>query len=651
MRRFLFVLLTVISITAYSESFYQINLRQYISNRNTIQYPNMDIYLMSRKDSLYSVTFYTTLYKFQPSFLYLKLDSLLRYRQNLSITFGDSRRQNMRYSIRGTEANYAFGPGGISVLAGKDRDLHYAFLPTFQHNRYFASLSTFATFTRKDTTSIYFVARSDDNYYSPHTEKYYTGIKHHSVLGSNLFTNLSLEEAFLSDGTKYKNLFSGSYSGFFNINRLLFGVRGNYVPEAFVDQSNLYYQRGRFQNYISFNTRITDQLSLGLTHQYVRYMPSDSLSFIKAGIRISTRIPVLPAISAAFDYSAYTVDRTGMKDWQFNIDAYKTISRYLASVTYSELHSAAYYRRHLTADLTYTFQNRTRAGLKFDYSGSNYASTIRSSAFIRWSPVPVWQLEHGLDFGFRNSGSFISNYLYSTVRTDNMSFNTHFTMIYDNVFYVQATASLSLYNELKSISTGMLTGYVFYDRNKNGVKDASDVPVAGITVMLDDSTSARTNKDGYYSFSFLSPKKYDVMLEKSKLPAYFDERKPYTANVANFRISKVDIPLVRMGSSSGYVFNDYNQNGIKEDGEEGIPYVIVKVKGSSNYTYTDRNGFYTISNLPVGNYIIEIPQLPQDYEFSIPNLINYITVDESKSDFTVDFGIIKKSKPVKKKVF
>lgn len=651
MRRFLSILLLVAAISAHSQSFYQLNLRQYLNNHSNIKYPNIDLYLTSRKDSLYSVTFYSTFYDFQPSFFYLQLDSLLRYRHNLTLGAGDTRKPNYRYSIRGLNGEYGYGPAGFAILIGKDRDLYYTKMPTFEHNRYFADLRTFATFTQKDTTSLYYVTRSDDSEYSPYTLKHYAGIMHRTLLGSNLNIRLNLEEAFLSNGSTYTNMLTGGYSGYFNIRRLLFSLRGQYVPEGYNEQSNLYYVRGRFQNAVSFNTRITDELSLGLNHQYVLYLPSDSLSFIKAGIRASTRIPYMPVISASFDYSSYVEDRTGIKDWQYSIDAYKTIDRFLVNVTFSDLHAENYFRKHFNTDLSYTFENRTRMGIKFDYSGTNYASTMRSSAFVRWSPVRNWQLEHGIDFGLRNSSSFISNYLFSTFSTVNMNLNLHFSMIYEAAFYMQATASLSVFNELKSVSTGYLSGNVFYDKNRNGIKDSSDIPVSGITVLLNDSIKARTNSNGYYSFNFVSPGRYNVILEKSKLPAYFDEKKPFSVTIANFRKSTQDIPLIRMGSSSGYVFNDINQNGIKDEDEEGIPFIIIRVKGSDNYTYTDRNGYYTISNLAIGNYIIEIPALPEGYEFSIPDLINYISIDENKSDFTVDFGIIKKSKPVKKKVF
>jgi len=122
-------------------------------------------------------------------------------------------------------------------------------------------------------------------------------------------------------------------------------------------------------------------------------------------------------------------------------------------------------------------------------------------------------------------------------------------------------------------------------------------------------------------------------------------------DVENFTKKFVDIPLIKLGSISGYVFIDLNKDGIKDENEEGVAGVIVRIKDSDRYTYTDITGFYTISNLPMGAYIVEVPKLPEGYQFVFPNLIMYINVDKLKSDFTIDFGITEESKPVRKKIF
>ncbi|MCU0704417.1 MAG: SpaA isopeptide-forming pilin-related protein, partial [Fimbriiglobus sp.] len=57
------------------------------------------------------------------------------------------------------------------------------------------------------------------------------------------------------------------------------------------------------------------------------------------------------------------------------------------------------------------------------------------------------------------------------------------------------------------------------------------------------------------------------------------------------------------GTVSGFVYEDPNDNGVKEPGEPGIPGVIVRLSNGATTT-TDANGFYQFSNLVPGLYTI-----------------------------------------------
>jgi hypothetical protein len=197
----------------------------------------------------------------------------------------------------------------------------------------------------------------------------------------------------------------------------------------------------------------------------------------------------------------------------------------------------------------------------------------------------------------------------------------------------------------------MVSGRIYFDKNNNDVFDGNDTPVSNVTVLLNDSIKVKTDKKGGYKFMFLKPANYKLSISKTKIPAYYDTKDYVFVNVKNFSNNIIDLPLIKLGSITGYVFYDLNKNGIKDEDEGGIGGIVIRLKDSDKYTYTDAFGFYSISNLPTGTYIVEVPSLPQGYEFVFPNLIMYIVVDKVKADFTVDFGLTKESKPVRKKVF
>ena len=69
----------------------------------------------------------------------------------------------------------------------------------------------------------------------------------------------------------------------------------------------------------------------------------------------------------------------------------------------------------------------------------------------------------------------------------------------------------SLYAEENSSGTYFLQGMVFYDYNKNGIKDADDFGLGGIYVLY-SGKSVRTATDGTYKFVSNCPIDYITSL-------------------------------------------------------------------------------------------------------------------------------------------
>ncbi|RVT95887.1 isopeptide-forming domain-containing fimbrial protein [Rhodovarius crocodyli] len=185
---------------------------------------------------------------------------------------------------------------------------------------------------------------------------------------------------------------------------------------------------------------------------------------------------------------------------------------------------------------------------------------------------------------------------------------------------------------------------VFEDMNGNGVQDAGDVPLAGVTVNLLDGTgtvvgTTTTNAQGDYLFVGLKPGTYSV--EFVKPAGYVFTAKDTGANdavdsdadlvtgrtVAKTYISgdddrTIDAGLYRPVKIGDTIWEDRNGNNIQDAADTPLANVTVKLLDGSNAvigtTTTDANGHYLFTDLKPGAYHIQVVP-PTDFEFVQPD--------------------------------
>lgn len=212
--------------------------------------------------------------------------------------------------------------------------------------------------------------------------------------------------------------------------------------------------------------------------------------------------------------------------------------------------------------------------------------------------------------------------------------------------------------------TAKLGDKVWFDADNDGVQDAGEPGVAGVTVTLYNSVGAAigsttTDANGNYQFINLAAGSYSVGF--SNLPAGYSftsstgttsadattnsDVNPGTGRTASFAIlagqslQGLDCGLTAglasgLGSIGNKVWYDLpgGTSGVQEAGELGVAGVTVTLldagadgivgngdDGASRTTTTNALGEYIFTGLPAGNYAVQFSNLPGSYTVTSSN--------------------------------
>lgn len=194
-----------------------------------------------------------------------------------------------------------------------------------------------------------------------------------------------------------------------------------------------------------------------------------------------------------------------------------------------------------------------------------------------------------------------------------------------------------------------LGDYVWEDVNANGLQDAGEAPISGVTVVLSGTTgtgtvvSVTTTTDvaGLYLFSNLVPGTYKVTFTTpigytttfpDKGADNVDSDADRTTGMTVTEILEsgednrtYDAGYFKPASIGDFVWEDTNGNGIQDAGEPGLGGVTVVLTGTdgnglavSLTTTTAANGAYTFNNLVPGTYKLTFTT-PANYTATAPD--------------------------------
>ena len=162
---------------------------------------------------------------------------------------------------------------------------------------------------------------------------------------------------------------------------------------------------------------------------------------------------------------------------------------------------------------------------------------------------------------------------------------------------------------------------VFLDANGNGVQDAGENGVAGVTVELIGTlgtvfATTTTDAAGHYSFP-VEAGTYTVRVAASSFNpggplagAIATTNNPQTNTVVNDNVLSFDFGFRGTGSLGDRVWLDANANGVQDSGETGINGATVELLDGAGHllatAVTSGDGNYTFGRLFAGNYTVRV---------------------------------------------
>ena len=216
--------------------------------------------------------------------------------------------------------------------------------------------------------------------------------------------------------------------------------------------------------------------------------------------------------------------------------------------------------------------------------------------------------------------------------------------------------------------------FVWNDLNGNGVQDAGEPGIAGVTVTLTGSDGAgnpvnattTTDANGFYQFteppgtyavSVVTPAGYTPTATGKGTTATDSNPSPSsTALPSGGSDQTIDFGFYQPVTIGNFVWNDLNGNGVQDAGEPGIAGVTVTLTGMTGSgvavtatTTTDANGAYSFTE-PPGTYTVSVAT-PAGFMPTVtgqgtaatdsnpsPSGTTPGTLASGGSDQTVDFG-------------
>ncbi|MEM6535532.1 MAG: SdrD B-like domain-containing protein [Pseudomonadota bacterium] len=156
---------------------------------------------------------------------------------------------------------------------------------------------------------------------------------------------------------------------------------------------------------------------------------------------------------------------------------------------------------------------------------------------------------------------------------------------------------------------GILTGKVFLDRNRDGIRQDDEPGIPGVRVSVRGTgLSLNANRDGNFTIQNIKTGLYAVSVNKRGLPLGYTipEFAEPRVTIGDGRRTNVDVPIILSGQVRGAIFVDDNENGQPDRGERRLEGHWIKLfpeeGGALASVQSASFGQYSFENLAPGQY-------------------------------------------------
>lgn len=204
-----------------------------------------------------------------------------------------------------------------------------------------------------------------------------------------------------------------------------------------------------------------------------------------------------------------------------------------------------------------------------------------------------------------------------------------------------------------SRGSGSIVGSVFADWNGNGLPDPGEDALPGIPVRLNASSNVNTSHDGQFAFLNVPIGAQNVGLDLNAVPVDYDtpEAPDVTVDVARGEARRVALALIPLGTISGRIVDDSNQNGAVDPEDAVVDDVVVTLDGGARSEMA-RKGAFSFSAVRAGTHTLQLlsESLPVGAAvIGETTMTTSLTRDHSKVD--VVFLVRLEKRPEIRKVF
>lgn len=160
---------------------------------------------------------------------------------------------------------------------------------------------------------------------------------------------------------------------------------------------------------------------------------------------------------------------------------------------------------------------------------------------------------------------------------------------------------------------GILKGQVFLDRNRDGIRQATESGIPRVVVRVKGTRLVlRSGADGFFTIQNVNEGLYEVQIDAKSLPIGYDLSAGITTRVtiSDGQITDIPLAIVQRGQIRGFAFEDENGNGEYDRGETRIEQAQLRLTSSDTDVdvkmFTTSFGQYAFDDLPQGQYNLEI---------------------------------------------